>query len=64
MVIFEFHINFSFIIIIKFVVGNYYGYGSQRRNELLRSCEILGIPKEHVFIDDNRYCIKCINCYI
>ncbi|KAJ7333774.1 hypothetical protein OS493_015865 [Desmophyllum pertusum] len=35
--------------------GNYYQQGETRKQELLSSCGILGIPSSHVTVIDNRY---------
>ena len=37
-----------------FLLGNFYGLGRVREKELMKSCKILGIPKENVVVLNNR----------
>ncbi|KAM7068641.1 N-acetylglucosaminyl-phosphatidylinositol de-N-acetylase isoform 1-T1 [Molossus nigricans] len=42
------------VFLLCFSAGNYYNQGEIRKKELLRSCDVLGIPPSNVMIIDNR----------
>ncbi|XP_064620481.1 N-acetylglucosaminyl-phosphatidylinositol de-N-acetylase-like [Lineus longissimus] len=42
------------VFLLCLSTGDFYGQGETRRVELIRSCEVLGIPEEHVFIVDDK----------
>ncbi|XP_004599359.2 N-acetylglucosaminyl-phosphatidylinositol de-N-acetylase [Ochotona princeps] len=42
------------VSLLCFSAGNYYNQGEIRKEELLQSCGVLGIPPSHVMIIDNR----------
>ncbi|XP_060085991.1 N-acetylglucosaminyl-phosphatidylinositol de-N-acetylase-like [Ylistrum balloti] len=41
------------VSILCLTTGNYYGLGERRKGELLRSCELLGVGRQQVKIEDN-----------
>ncbi|XP_007943771.1 N-acetylglucosaminyl-phosphatidylinositol de-N-acetylase [Orycteropus afer afer] len=42
------------VSVLCFSTGNYYNQGEIRKEELLQSCDVLGIPSSNVMIIDNR----------
>ncbi|XP_021361099.1 N-acetylglucosaminyl-phosphatidylinositol de-N-acetylase-like [Mizuhopecten yessoensis] len=41
------------VSVLCLTTGNYYGLGEQRKGELLRSCELLGVGRQQVKVEDN-----------
>ena len=47
---FYLHVFSSNDCFLLFIEGNHYGRGAVRRNELIESCNVFGIPAKHIHI--------------